>query len=704
MTTTADLELALSPSFQRACTSLSPRHQAHVNEAIQKLQRGLEGVNLHPLPPYPWHSFGTGHDAHRIICHRDGRSLLLCYVDEHDRAYAWAKRNVPRQIGNAIRIVATDVEEGPSDGDGAVDGRGEEPSGPLAALRDKDFRLFGLSGAAARALRRVPDEDALVDVLYYFPPALGEALLCLATESDDLSAIKNRYDIAEEAAAERREATQLSLTDALAANVNAENLWVVPPGAKALEAALSGELSSWKVFLHPSQKRLVTLNAKGPVKVTGGPGTGKSVVALHRARFLAEHLFVSESRPVLVTTYSRVLAKQLADDLEALCVDAPQIRERIQVLTLAQVAQEILQGVDGPRRLLNDEAVAEAWREAMELDDGERGLSFYVSEREQVALFHGVDSEVDYLKASRVGRKVRLSRKERIGVYKVLSAFNKALMAQGGGDGPLLARSAAGALNRGELASPWCAVVLDELQDASASELRLLAALTVDRSDSGTPKIGPNRLFLVGDGHQRLYARPITLSACGIEVRGRSKKLRLNYRTTQGICSAALDAIEGVELDAVDQDEDTTSSADALRGYRSLRRGERPVQHGFATEQDEAVFVADRAAEGGLLVLARTRAYVDALAERLRGLGLSPLVLAESEAAPPEDGLVLTTLHRAKGLEAPRVVIAGAQKVPARWPGEQAGERALWQRKERALMYVGISRARDWCAVTRVEA
>jgi superfamily I DNA/RNA helicase len=240
-------------------------------------------------------------------------------------------------------------------------------------------------------------------------------------------------------------------------------------------------------------------------------------------------------------------------------------------------------------------------------------------------------------------------------------------------------------------------VVCDEVQDASAYELRLLAALA------------PVELFLVGDGHQRLRERPTSLRACGIEVRGRSARLKLNYRTTQGICAAALEALEGVEVDVLDH-EATEDGASDLDGYRSIRAGERPKRHAFGSADQEADFIASEiraSSQRPFLVLARTKKTLSALADKLRARGVTCMQLADADAMPQGEHVVLATLHRSKGLEAPRVILAAMQEVPARFPGgtdpaSTDEDKQLWQRKERLLVYVGMTRARDACTLTSV--
>jgi superfamily I DNA/RNA helicase len=649
-------QIGMTPQFRDALDRLAPTARGEVVQAALRVQDGTAAAHVHKLESTDFVAFGVNRNALRVIALREADALILLHVDAHDDAYAWATRHRAVRVGSVIRFVSLATEEAPAEV-AAV-------PGPLAGVRDRVFAKFGIGAHAAAALRRVATEDEVIELAEAMRPALAEAVLGLATTPDDLASVLAAFERA---------------SDEPSAPVTGP-FWLAP-SARALQAALEGTLRDWQVFLHPSQRALVTKRFAGPVKVTGGPGTGKTVVAVHRARFLAESVFPEDPRPVLVTTFGRTLAEQLEVLVDQVCEDAPHVRARVEVRTLVEVAQAVLRSHGRPAGLVTE--VESAWARAMEAETLGLPRRFYAAEREHVVARVAAWTEDQYLVAARVGRPERLDRAKKRAIWRVLDAFERELVDEGGGDAIALGRDAA----RLAVDSPWSAVVCDEVQDASATDLRLLSVLAGGNR--------PDGLFLCGDGYQRLYTRAVPLSACGIEVRGRSRELRLNYRTTEGIRRAAVDTIAGVEQDALD-DEDSAG----LDGYRSLRGGPAPERKRFPSAEDEARWVAALARP--LLVLTRTRAYRDALAERLRAHGVEVHVLeGRGDLAPA--GVTLCTLHRAKGLEAPSVVIAGAHLVPARFPGGDASDRVAWERGERCLLYVGMTRARDWCAVSRVE-
>lgn len=456
-----------------------------------------------------------------------------------------------------------------------------------------------------------------------------------------------------------------------------------------------GEFDAWCVFLHPAQRQVVRIDAKGAVKVTGGPGTGKTVVALHRARHLAESYDGDER--LLLTTFSNVLAEQLVDGLDQLCGQDAPARKRITVRSLVSAAQDVLRAGERSSHLITD--VDECWEKALEHDVAVHGRAFYISEREHVLALHDAWTEEEYLRVRRTGRGSRLDRPGRREVWKVISTFENELRRAGGGDVIALCREATALLRDRVVKSPFTAVVCDEVQDVGASELRFLAALA---TDPDTQLLRANGLTLCGDGHQRIYRVPFTLRSCGIDVRGRaSRVLRLNYRTTEAIRRAAVAVVRGMEADELEDE-----GVDALRGYRSLRRGSPPEEKVFPTPDAEAAWIAELAEDRStrLMVLARKRAWLTDLRKLLRARGLEPRLLEAGDKPVSDDRLVLCTLHRSKGLEAPRVVIAGRHLVPARYPGGgDPADKMLWESKERCLLYVGMTRARDWCGVSTVK-
>ncbi len=685
---TRHLEIALTQSFIEASLRLAKEHREGLFKSIKELQAGNDAVYLHNVGKFK--GFHTSGKHFCVVCAQEGQQLLLFYVDTHDAAYAWGHRHKLSLVGKNIRLRKVEEEEA-----AAPEGLGRPPatdaveSGPLAPLRARELGRFGVGPAAAEIFRRIPDDDALLDVAECLQAPLAEALLDLAADAGAIEEVWRRYTAA-------REASAGALHDAIVDARNSDQVFI-PRGDEDLVNALHGDFEAWRIFLHPTQRRIVEKRGPGAFKVSGGPGTGKSVVAVHRARFLAEKVFTDDPRPILVTAFNNSLAMELEQLLRRLVADTPELMARFTVRTLSASTLDLLHMAGKNSAFLQPDEVEACWQEAMQVESLGRDLAFYQSERDEVLVQQGAWTDTAYLNARRPGRP-RLSREQRLAALKVFHALDEAMGRRSGGDDAALAREATLALRKGEVAPPFAAVVCDEMQDAGAAHLRFLAALTAG-GEAG--QIRADALFLCGDGNQRLYTKPVTLKSCGIDIIGRSATLKLNYRTTDGIRRAAVAVVAKLEADPLELE-----TQDTLQGYRSLRAGPAPTQLEVASAQEEAEWIAAQAKGGGrgqILVLARTNAYVQALQGALLNLGLTPRILGAGERPAAGDSLVMCTLQRAKGLEAPRVIMAGAQEIGKRAPaGMDAAERAHWERREKCLRYVGMTRARDWCAVIHV--
>lgn len=709
-------ELASTVPFWQSLEALSPKHRRAVLQTLGKVHDGHASIHVHKLEGLPFVSFGVTQDALRVVCKRDGDTLLLCHVGPHDDAYRWARRHKVLQVGRFVRILRAHEQTPTDEGAASLDATSaslelasstaetspplaRELTGPLAAIVDDVFRAFDVGPLAAAVLRGVPDEDCLLDVLEHFPLARSEALMGLATDPDDLDALQTAYLLALDAEKSGAAPLPPSFADALRDEVNAGTIWKPDPDDDAYRRALEGDFDAWRVFLHPSQRRLVRVEAKGALRITGGPGTGKTVVALHRARHLAER---TPDARVVLTTFNATLARQLERSIDVLVGPGPS-RDRIVVRSLTQLARDVLAAAKRPHAFVAFDD--ELWDEVRDLDILAFGRAFYEEEREQVLAVHDAWTEADYFAAPRRGRGKTLDRKQKRDVWRVLDAIESALARRGGGDLLALSREATRALRDDASLSPYRAIVCDEAQDLGPTELRFLAALARDPSaPADAPRLRRDGLTLCGDGHQRLYRLPVSLESCGIRVRGRaSRKLRLNYRTTEAIRRAAMDLLDGVPLDAFDAPADDLGPAatastshpsaghpsvgqattQALDGYRSLRPGQPVERLVFPDLEAEADHLAALARTNGapkpLLLLVTSNAEAQALVERLEARALHPKRLDPTDLPTDEDTLLVSTFHRSKGLEAPWVVLV----------------RPNTTEKSRRAVFVGMTRARD---------
>ena len=337
-------------------------------------------------------------------------------------------------------------------------------------------------------------------------------------------------------------------------------------GASELDRILEHPFALWRTFLHPSQRKIAYApKYAGPVQVTGGAGTGKTVTALHRAAYLARRslgqLDAFGGKPaILITTFTRNLADALENQFGLLAEDAG-VRGRVAIATVDSLAAQVVARSRGskPSPIYGSELSA-VW-EQVAGTMGPFSGSFLSREWEQVILAQGVRSEQDYLTCSRAGQGMPLGKAQRREVWRFTGKAEAELAARGRDTFVQLADEAARALTEPGAAKPYRHVIIDEAQDLHPAQWRLLRACV---------PAAPNDMFIVGDPHQRIYDNRVSLAKVGISVRGRSRRLTVNYRTTQEILALAVPALGRGPVTGLDDE------TDSLTGYRSPLHGRRP--------------------------------------------------------------------------------------------------------------------------------
>jgi len=617
-----------------------------------------------------------------------GSIHLMLWADKHDEAYDWARRHrchvnpdtgalqvyEPQEPSEAIRSDVTPTEASP------------EP-GPFAALRDRELRRLGVPEAMLPEVRALDGEVALDAIQQRLPLEAYESLfLYLAGDSYE-ELVRNREELEDDVDTD-------DIAKALE-RMESRGRFVVVDSEMELEEVLSAPLERWRVFLHPSQRRLVERKWNGPVRVLGGAGTGKTVVAMHRARWLARNL--PEGERILFVTFTRNLAADIENNLRTICT--PEEMRRIEVTNLDRWVHGLMRRRNIDFRIVfnrGQKPWSDVWQQALALKDPKLNLpdAFYADEFDQIVLANGITTEREYLRVPRTGRGTPLRRAQRAQVWPVFEDYRLNLSLQGGKEMDDAYRAAAALLaeDRGGLA--YTAAIVDEAQDMGAQAYGLLRTLVPE---------GPNDLFIVGDGHQRIYGRSrVVLGRCGIRIVGRSHKLRLNYRTTEETRSWAVRLLDGREIDDLD------GGVDDHKGFKSLTHGPSPDVMVFDSSKQQAEFIVrwlgELAARGESLrstcIVARTRTERDSVRQAIEEAGLTSIVLERDlpdDAA--DDAVRLATMHRVKGLEFERVIMAsvneGLVPLPTALRGHADDSARDWaETEERALVYVSATRAR----------
>lgn len=586
------------------------------------------------------------------------------------------------------------------------------PGELFATWTEEQLAALGVAGSLLPVIRALTTEDQLLGLVEYAPQLTGEVLLCLYDG-------KSYDEVLEEVTAPVAAPDPVDPEDFQAAADRPAT--IVTTTDDALREALEGgSFGRWKVFLHPTQAKLVERDYSGPARVGGGPGTGKTIVALHRVKHLVEHLPQGMNKPVLLTTFNKNLAADLRSRL--LELGGEQLLARVEISHVDQLALRVVREAEpGSRKqTIDDNQAVREWRTMLEeLDEAGWDPEFLHDEWTQVILGQAVTSRSDYFRARRAGRGKNISRAERAEIWQLAERFTQRLDRLGRQTWDQVSeraarlemqreqriqsidrrREEAGGLDNihvqdgsgGWLRYRYRHIVVDEAQDLRPAHWKMLRAMTArDRND----------LFLVGDTHQRIYKNQVTLGSLGVNIRGRSAKLSLSYRTTRQILRSALDVLSQEKYDDLDGSQET------LAGYRSVLSGGLPGLHGCTDWEAEREAItaliegwADIPPEQ-IAICVPTNQMASEIAYTLAQHGTRALEIGPD--GPRGDGGVhIGTMFRFKGLEYQRMIIAGVSDglVPRDAVNRlRATDPARYRRevqRARSLLFVATTRARD---------
>ncbi len=602
------------------------------------------------------------------------------------------------------------------------------PGKPVAASTTPQPLLFGLSldrkalvdvlgideSLAVRALAAA-DENALMALAEDAIEWQGLALLDLATGLS-VAEVQDKLSLSEPPTPEAAVSDADRLVEGLRHPAAQMSFAWIENNAELRRVIEGGDFGAWRVFLHPEQRKYAKRSYSGPFRLSGGAGTGKTVVLLHRTRMLANR--EPDSR-ILLTTFTTNLADQLRTDLNRLDPALPKAaglgEPGISVYGIDAVASAVLRqaGADiaGDAEAVLGAATTQllgrtpgnAWREALDAAGGElstalRSPQFLAAEYAQVVLPNQITSREAYYKVRRPGRGVALDRAKRAAVWSIIEAYRAQARIAGSVDFPEAATIAAVHLRRAaDINGEYVAdhVLVDEGQDLGPAHWQLLRALDGEHSDD---------LFIAEDSYQRIYGQRVTLSQFGIRIVGRSQRLTLNYRTTAQNLGYAINVLEGgayVDLEA---------GQESIAGYRSARSGPAPRLIPCATlteELDRAAdliraWTAETDAPETIAILVREQRQRDRLVSGLAERGVTVRAVDREHIKPGQP--IAMTMHRAKGTEFSKVLLFGVDQgaIPRPLRDEQYAEDAWADAllRERSLLYVAATRARDELALS----
>ena len=608
----------------------------------------------------------------RIIVHQSDSNLLLCYVDHHDKAYSWAERRKleihPKTGAAQLVEIRERVEE-------VVVRRyvevANEPQAKPAVFSCYSAETLLGYGVPEEWLDDVlaADEDTILELVEHLPAEAAEALLNLAVgvKPQPQPAIVSGASPFDHPDAQRR--------------------FRVMKDIEELQQALEYPWEKWTIFLHPAQRQLVEREYNGPARVSGSAGTGKTIVALHRAVFLARRY--PECR-VLLTTFSDALANALRTKLRRLIGSEPRLAERIDVYAMDALALRLYTVQGHTPQITTHETIRRLLADAASQSKECRfSLRFLETEWQQVVDSWQLTNWEAYRNVARLGRKTRLPEQQRRTLWSVFAQVQSGLQA-----GNLITSSGifstlADRFNVEQLPFDFC--VVDEAQDINVQQLRFLSAFGKKRADG---------LFFAGDLGQRIFQQPFSWKSLGVDIRGRSKTLQINYRTSHQIRMKA-DRLLDSEIADVD------GVVEERLGTVSVFNGPEPAIMTFSSKEEEIKVVGNwlnAHVEKGLKpheigIFVRTAKEIERATAAVAAANLSCVILDE-RVETRVDHVSVSTMHLAKGLEFCAVVVMACDDeiIPLQERIETVSDDSELEEvfnTERHLFYVACTRARD---------
>jgi hypothetical protein len=671
------MEFRIADTFTDSLARLTAQEQKAAKTTAFDLQINLNtsGNRFHKLErlkdPNFW-SVSVNMDI-RIIVHRSNNSILLCYIDHHDQAYAWATRRKLERHPNTGAAQLVEIRE-TIEQISTTTVKVKPTKGPLlfSKISPEELLNYGIPSEWLEQVQQA-NEDNLFEIIEHLPQEAAEALLELAVggKPQKPNLLPESTNPFEHPDAQRRFRVMANITE--------------------LERALDYPWQKWTVFLHPSQRTLVEKDYSGPARVSGSAGTGKTIVGLHRAVFLAKKYPQSE---ILLTTFSQALANSLKYKLKQLVGNELGIFKQIKVTTIQQLALELYIKIFGEPKIVDSQELI-----AKLVSQNPRfSTAFLAREWSDVVDAWQIKSPDAYKDVPRLGRKTRIGNKQRQQLWEIFQnvliwleqtqqitwsqiyyQITDYLVTQGDG-------------------YPLEFAVVDEAQDIGIPELRFLAPIA---------QLHPDSLFFTGDLGQRIFQQPFSWKSLGVDIRGRSQTLNINYRTSHQIRAQA-DRLLPNSINDVDGNQEQRAST------ISVFNGPVPTITTYKSELSEIQAIAQwlkEQLESGIQpeeigVFVREQFQIERAKAAIQQTGY-PWIELDSLVEPEQGSLTVSTMHLAKGLEFRAVVVMACddEVIPLQERIESAADESELEEvysTERHLLYVACTRARDYLLVTGV--
>ncbi|MDK2961423.1 MAG: hypothetical protein PWP20_549 [Eubacteriaceae bacterium] len=691
-----NIEIAITKSYLTALLKMPKNIQKKASDLIDKFKSQPEAASINyesiiTMKDDKVRTIRVDQKYRAIILQpSEGNVYLFVYIDNHDEAMNWAKNKVfnINEYTSAIQVVDLDITRGPTESEAvSYDWLSIEEKSIADKYSKEELLSMGIPDIVIPVLSLIKTQNDLIKYVKEYVSTDILDILDFCLDGIPANEILDCFLVVPPE-------TKPTMQEAMKKEINQSYIKVVSD-EESIKNILDDPIDYWRIFIHPRQLQYVTGNKghyNGSFQIKGSAGTGKTVVAMHRAKYLASSIYTSETDKILFTTFSKKLTKSVEYNLKNMCT--MESLKRIEVINIHEWIAKYLKDHKIKFQIIDDQTRRKFITDAIQklkLQDIYT-VNDIITEIDVVMSFYQVSDLSTYLKVSRNGTYKKLGRLQRTQVWDIVSEYFEMLNEAEKTEWWLLIKTVIYMLNHKKDRS-YTAIIIDESQDFGMPEYRLLRLLVEEKKDD---------LFIVGDIRQRIYNNKANFSKCNINIKGnRTRKLNINYRNTYEIGSFATNIIDGINF----KEFDDIAFENVKASY--VIRGDDPIIKNFMNKNLESDFVCNEINKivslgisyNEIAVIARTNKYLESIGERLRNEGIN---FSSFEEVNPiiRDSIYMGTMHGIKGFEFKVVFLIGVndELLPLKSflnHLKYENEIEAFVEREKSLLYVSLTRARD---------
>ena len=624
-------------------------------------------------------------DDIRVIFAMRGDVCTLLYVGRHDDAYSWCKGKYlgKTDFGAETLFDSSAIEQMEHKPQKEYMQYSAAPA-LLAThgIKKKDLGKIGIPEIHAENLMQINDEDAFLDYIQVFPEEIQEALLSLETGEKKVDEVYN--DLIDEEYQRGK----------VSEHKDTRRRFHMLQSLKELEQLLeSDDYERWTIFLHPEQEKLVIRNFNGPALVEGGPGTGKTILGIHRAAYLSANVFkAEEGKKLLFCTFSKKLARSIELKLDRLLNQKGMKRNNIDVLSVDAYIRTLYVNTFHKTPKMSDSDIRSLLRDTYNRMKPKGSLAFYENEYREVIEKNHIRTQDEYFAVDRSGSGIALNRNQRATAWIFIEAFLKEKELRGLTSFVDIAHETLQALREEKVKRIYDSIIIDEAQDLEPIKLRLIAESTI---------ASVNNLLILSDLNQRIFKLTSWKKDVGSSIVGRTFYLSINYRTTKQISDYA-------RYQFVNSDMITAH----IREYKSIVNGEPPTVECFSNMQSQMQYIVSVIQQRleicepeHICVICPTNEDCSKITGILELTGIKNVLLEKDIIPAPGLGVCVCSINGVKGLEFKIVIIFNYNRI-RKGPAENmvgAEISKLYIKLSECAKYVAATRARDELIITYVD-